>query len=195
MVPFMLFYDCQNEYDWSFSLSFCLQNNIPWHCFSFDRNGQNSALGDISIISRSSRPQSPALGKTVVTLCIPGRSAKDSGISEMEVRVWCRPPDKRIDRGKFELPPSNIKKIISYLTQRVSVTLMFLIIVSVFNVCVLSWNILQVLLFLFGQLYILHVWTLKKLSIVSHVFTCKWLILNLYVYQIHMYIQVNYTML
>lgn len=155
MVPFILFYDCQNEYDWSFFLSFCLQNNIPWHCFSFDRNGQNSALGDISIISRSSRPQSPALGKTVVTLCIPGRSAKDSGISEMEVRVWCRPPDKRIDRGKSELshfilmPPSNIKKIISYLTQRVSVTLMFLFIVSVFNVYVLSWNILQVLLFLF----------------------------------------------
>lgn len=149
MVPFILFNDCQNEYDWSFSLSFCLQNNIPWHCFSFDRNGQNSALGDISIISRSSRPQSPALGKTVVTLCIPGRLVKDSGISEMEVRVWCRPPDKRIDRGKFELPPSNIKKIISYLTQWVSVTWMFLIIVSVFNVYVLSWNILQVLLFLF----------------------------------------------
>lgn len=140
MVPFILFYDCQNEYDWSFSLSFCLQNNIPWHCFSFDRNGQNSALGDISIISRSSRPQSPALGKTVVTLCIPGRSAKDSGISEMEVRVWCRPPDKRIDRGKSELsltmPPSNMKKIISYLPKRMSVTWMFLIIMSsVFNVC------------------------------------------------------------
>lgn len=141
MVPFILFYDCQNENDWSFCLSFFLQNNIPWHCFSFDRNGQNSALGDISIISRSSRPQSPALGKTVVTLCIPGRSAKDSGISEMEVRVWCRPPDKRIDRGKSELsltmPPSNIKKIISYLTQRMSVTWIFLIILQlkVFSVC------------------------------------------------------------
>ncbi|XP_062605186.1 centrosomal protein of 192 kDa-like, partial [Saccostrea cucullata] len=83
-------------------------NNIPWHCFSFDRNGQNSTLGDISIISRSSRPQSPALGKTVVTLCIPGRSAKDSGITEQEVRVWCRPPDKRIDRALAQNPPDEM---------------------------------------------------------------------------------------
>ncbi|XP_056016469.1 centrosomal protein of 192 kDa-like isoform X4 [Ostrea edulis] len=83
-------------------------NNIPWHCFSFDRNGQNSTLGDISVISRSSRPQSPALGKTVVTLCIPGRSGKDSGISEQEVRVWCRPPDKRIDRALAQNPPDEM---------------------------------------------------------------------------------------
>nr|XP_022340197.1 uncharacterized protein LOC111134927 isoform X2 [Crassostrea virginica] len=83
-------------------------NNIPWHCFSFDRNGQNSGLGDISIISRSSRPQSPALGKTVVTLCIPGRSSKDSVISEQEVRVWCRPPDKRIDRALAQNPPDEM---------------------------------------------------------------------------------------
>ncbi|XP_021379779.1 uncharacterized protein LOC110467151 [Mizuhopecten yessoensis] len=79
-------------------------NKRPWHCFAFD---QKNSVADISVISRSSRPQSQALGKTVITMCLPGR--KNGQPNEpREIHIYCRPLDKQCDRAMAQLPPDEM---------------------------------------------------------------------------------------
>ncbi|XP_060078039.1 uncharacterized protein LOC132557559 [Ylistrum balloti] len=79
-------------------------NKRPWHCFAFD---QKNSAADISVISRSSRPQSQALGKTVITMCLPGK--KNGQPNEpREIHIYCRPPDKQCDRAMAQLPPDEM---------------------------------------------------------------------------------------
>ncbi|XP_069112026.1 centrosomal protein of 192 kDa-like isoform X2 [Argopecten irradians] len=76
----------------------------PWHCFEFD--SKNSAA-DVSVISRTSRPQTQALGKTVITMCLPGRRSGQLN-QPWDVSIYCRPPEKHYDRAMAQLPPEEM---------------------------------------------------------------------------------------
>ncbi|XP_033755501.1 uncharacterized protein LOC117338316 isoform X2 [Pecten maximus] len=79
-------------------------NKRPWHCFAFD---QKNSAADVSVISRSSRPQTQALGKTVITMCLPGRRNGQPN-EPREIIIYCRPPDKHCDRAMAQLPPDEM---------------------------------------------------------------------------------------
>ena len=71
-----------------------LQSRGSWHSFSFD-----TKLADVSVISRSSRPQSASIGRTVMPVCVPGRKP-DSDPTIYDIKIYCRPPEKQYNRGK-----------------------------------------------------------------------------------------------
>lgn len=75
-------------------LSFILQSDSVWHCFTFDNSANSS---DISIISLSTRPE--ALGRNIFTVHVPG--CENEGVGQViEIRLYCKPPTKEKNRGK-----------------------------------------------------------------------------------------------
>ncbi|KAK3588295.1 hypothetical protein CHS0354_014158 [Potamilus streckersoni] len=85
----------------SVPLRLAISSSKAWHCFSFSEKDLRTA--DISIISRSSRPQSPALLKTIINLCLPGIDNQKPKYHE--VCIYCKPPEKHCDRAMAQLPP------------------------------------------------------------------------------------------
>ncbi|KAL3863258.1 hypothetical protein ACJMK2_005023, partial [Sinanodonta woodiana] len=85
----------------SVPLRLAISSSKAWHCFSFSEKDLRTS--DISIISRSSRPQSPALLKTIINLCLPGIDNQKPKYHE--VCIYCKPPEKHCDRAMAQLPP------------------------------------------------------------------------------------------
>ncbi|XP_070188282.1 centrosomal protein of 192 kDa-like isoform X2 [Littorina saxatilis] len=74
-----------------------------WHCFTFDRSSNTS---EVSMISMSSRPES--LGRSVTTVMLPGCHSPDTA-ETVEIPVFCRPPNKEMNRALAERPADKIE--------------------------------------------------------------------------------------
>ncbi|XP_071092273.1 centrosomal protein of 192 kDa-like [Haliotis cracherodii] len=76
-----------------------------WHCFMFDK----SQTGDVSLISKSNRPPSPALGKGVVNISLKGYGESGSSLSSEDIKIYCRPPEKQSHSVLAQYPPDEIE--------------------------------------------------------------------------------------
>ncbi|XP_046585004.1 LOW QUALITY PROTEIN: centrosomal protein of 192 kDa-like [Haliotis rubra] len=76
-----------------------------WHCFMFDK----SQMGNVSLISKSNRPPSPALGKGVVNISLKGYSENGSSMSSEDIKIYCRPPEKQSHSVLAQYPPDEIE--------------------------------------------------------------------------------------
>ncbi|XP_023931341.1 centrosomal protein of 192 kDa isoform X1 [Lingula anatina] len=76
-------------------------NKSSWHCFTFD---SEQASPDVSVISQTHRPVTPALARSIINLTIPG-SGEHGHPTETHVPLFFRAPKQSFDRDHVpEIP-------------------------------------------------------------------------------------------